>query len=872
MARLEAHNAQRRITRATCVAAIPLAAEDPRRPQRRAVQAAAALRAARAVAAPRASPDSGSADARSSHISPRLDAAFDQPPPPWSVPPADEAAILDDDALLGLFDLGDWLSLEPCGGPGSAQGSGSGSSAAATAAFAAAWPEAGAPNCELSSPLDAAADAGEGDSVLFAACAAAAAAAAAAHFSRRTVHVKLPQHAHVAAPGAAAGPYRHQEALATALPELPLPGALSHLFGDVADVAEAPLGALAASVRPGCTLVTMEALVPPPPRGKPPPPPCAAELLRRALASPGAAGDFLRAQDEVVVADCAGGEATWSRRDGITTQRDVALAPRAPPVHPLAVLCTRDAELSVAFEAEEQGAAQLSCRLSSGRVLPLLPLPAASSSDGARTAHLALPRCDEDGVALIEAVAADTPLHRAGAPRPVLLTSDAAIAAEVAAGGDALCALDAAGGGDVARAHVEQAVLALGAALAPGASPAAVAAGAATALWMGWAAALAALLRTPAFVDGECDARLLSLLCHASAAPRPAMMRLLLTASPTLRRGGALAAALTAEAQAMGHCYAPFAAAAALDALAARQGAAADAAPQAREVAGKLLRAAAAELDAAQANADAESDAEADGDTGAGENAEPGGVNVVAIEQAEHASSLDADVHAFRSTALVILLQYATCAVMRRRVPPLPAQEVLAALPCPGWGVWLRMPTALCCNGASGPVVAAREAAFAAAMLLAFAPGTFARVRAAHVAAMHVAALTYFILIEPALCALATHALFGVAIRQPWQGGVKQAALTLGTHLSTEQRLPRAAHVVMLLLRGALPLAVRAAQAQGPLASPPTRLLAQLRLLPAHVGWDVLHVALALACVAHTEAARRRRCRAQAPPVKAKKE
>ena len=54
-------------------------------------------------------------------------------------------------------------------------------------------------------------------------------------------------------------------------------------------------------------------------------------------------------------------------------------------------------------------------------------------------------------------------------------------------------------------------------------------------------------------------------------------------------------------------------------------------------------------------------------------------------------------------------------------------------------------------------------------------------------------------------------------------------------------------------------LVVRAAQAQGPLAPPPLRMVAQLGLLPANVGWDVLHVALVLACVAHATATHRRR-------------
>ena len=806
------------------------------------------------------------------------------------MPPGDYAAALDDAMLLdALFDFGDLLSLEHyCGLPGA--GPGFGSSTTATAAFEAAWPEAGPfpallaaqlGDGELSSPLaQTAAHSVKDESALFAACAATAAAAAAAHLSRRAVHMKLPQHAHVAAPvgaPAGAGPYRHQEVLAVALPLLPLPGALSHLFAYADDVEEAALAALAATIRPGCTLVTMEAMVPPS-RGKQPQP-RAAELLRRALTTPGPAGDFLRAQNEVLVADGCGGEATWRRSDGVTEQRDVALASRVPPVHPLAVLCTRDAELSVAVAAEEeQGMAELRCRLAAGRVLPLLPLPPAAASLGdAHAAHFTLPRCDEDGVALIEAVPAGMPLHRAGAPRPVLLTSDVAIVSEVAAAGDALRTLPfAGGGGDAARAHVELVVLALGAALAPGATPAAVAAGATAALWMGWSAALAALLRTPAFVEGGagCDTRLLSLFGHALASPRLVMMRVLLAASPMLRHGCVLAAALAAEARQKGHCLAPLVAAAALDALVAHHGAAADATAEAREAAGALLRVTAAELGSALARCNATADSETDVDANSCsrngdlccENTETGAVNV-AIAPAEAQAlvavvyiDVHADVHAFRSTALLILLGWLGCVMMRFLAPPLPAQAVLAALPCPEWHIWLRMPTALCCNGASGPVVAVREAVITATLLLAFAPGACARrLRAAHVAALHVAVLVYFILVEPALCALATHALFGVAIRQPSQGGVKKLTITLVTHLSAEQRLPRAAHAALMLLSGALPLVVRAAQAQGPLAPPPLRMVAQLGLLPANVGWDVLHVALVLACVAHATATHRRR-------------
>lgn len=858
-ARLESHNERRRTTRDTAPHHRSAPHDTPRRPQRRAAQAAALARAARAAgepAAPRASPCAGS-DGGSCHL---------LAPPPWGLSrPGDPACSLEDALLDDLFDIGDWLSLEPCAG-GDELGRTPGCAEAATAAFAGAWPPlapAAAQHAELSSPPCAAAAAAAeaaDEAALFAACAAAAAAAASAQLSVRTVHVKLPQHAHAAAaaaPGEAL--YRHEDALRAALPQLHLPHALAHLFAPPAGGA-APLAALGAAVRPGCTLVTLTALLEP--RAAPPP---AAHLLRRALAAPGAAGAFLRAQSELLVADGAGGEARYSRssdhaqepKEPEESRAEVALAPQAPPLAPLAVLCSRDAALTL--QAPAAAGVTLHCRLASGRVLPL-----AACAGGAR---LQLPRCDEAGVALFEAVPAGTPLHRAGPPRPVLLTWHAAIAAEVAASGDALHALRA--GGDVARAHVERCVVALGYALAPGATPPAVAAAAAAALWMGWPAALAELLRAPALSDGSAaaNARLVALLCHAAAAPRPAVtLRLLLAGSPMLRRGGALAAALLAQARQDGHAHPPFAAATALDVLSARSGAAAHAAAEAADAAAQLLRAAADAADAADARYNAllpRSD-----------DRRSGGAAIAPTLTATAPQAEDANVHAFRSTALLMLLLYAWCVCMhalRSHEPPLPASLIRAAMPCPEWRLWLRMPTALCCSGARGPVVVAREAVLATVLLLAFAPGQLARrVRARHCSALHVGATAYLIVVEPALCALTTHALFGTAIRQPWQGGVKQLLFTLVAHLASEQRLPPRAHVALMALRGALPLAVRGAQAQGPQAPPPLRLLAALRALPQHAGWDALHAMLAAACVAHCAAVRRARARSRAAPKRLK--
>jgi hypothetical protein len=125
---------------------------------------------------------------------------------------------------------------------------------------------------------------------------------------------------------------------------------------------------------------------------------------------------------------------------------------------------------------------------------------------------------------------------------------------------------------------------------------------------------------------------------------------------------------------------------------------------------------------------------------------------------------------------------------------------------------------------------------------------------------MHTLLVSYSTIVEPAICALTTHALYGSGIRQPWQGGVKQIMHTFLTHVSSAQQLPRRAHIVLFVFRGVLPLLVRAAQMRGPHATAAVRLLGALRPLPVHVGWDWLHLLVCFACVLHfcIERSRRR--------------
>jgi hypothetical protein len=79
--------------------------------------------------------------------------------------------------------------------------------------------------------------------------------------------------------------------------------------------------------------------------------------------------------------------------------------------------------------------------------------------------------------------------------------------------------------------------------------------------------------------------------------------------------------------------------------------------------------------------------------------------------------------------------------------------------------------------------------------------------------------------------------------------------MMLAAHFLSEQRLPGTLYATIMLLRGLLPLLVRAAEVGPALTSP----LAYMKLLSLHPGWDVLHAVLVVACVAHNKAVQRRR-------------
>jgi hypothetical protein len=270
-------------------------------------------------------------------------------------------------------------------------------------------------------------------------------------------------------------------------------------------------------VRPGCTLLTLDALIPalavPFGRGGffDDDVACgrsAPALARALLASP--AGAWLRrtrfdvrcgrsvaavARGGVVIAAAA---AAAKRTGDDDADADAPPLARLPPLRPFALLSTSPATLSLRACADaDADAAALRCRLHGHSV--------SVSASASAPACIALPATCADGVALLTRVRVGADGHdtlEESLPRAILLTRDAEIANEVSSGLDALvAAAEAAPGATPARvaaaeAQAARVVAALGHALRPegGCSEELLAVAAAEALARGWEATAAALL------------------------------------------------------------------------------------------------------------------------------------------------------------------------------------------------------------------------------------------------------------------------------------------------------------------------------------------------------------------------------------------
>ena len=245
---------------------------------------------------------------------------------------------------------------------------------------------------------------------------------------------------------------------------------------------------LESTPEPGCTLLHLDGLLPP----DAPPAPDAATLARALRASSlrsWLAGRIMRVQ-------CGG-----AAEPAVSSQPP----PRLPRLRPAALLCTAPGELRASQPAQPLPPDAVMCGRLHGQNIAQLRCTALP--DG--SLRLRLPATGAEGAARLWLAAEG---GTGSASRVVLLTADAAVAAEVAA------ALDAEDGAH--EEEHERLICALGAALRPGCPARVVAAAAHASLRRGWAATSARLL--PALLtalvgadaDGLAAART---LLHAAA-------------------------------------------------------------------------------------------------------------------------------------------------------------------------------------------------------------------------------------------------------------------------------------------------------------------------------------------------------------------
>ena len=390
----------------------------------------------------------------------------------------------------------------------------------------------------------------------------------------------------------------------------------------------APPLAMTAAAQPGCTLLTLEAAVERERTGD------ACDLqaglaLQQLLRHQGA-GPYLRRVDAVALA--AAGTVARATRGVVKETSSSASSdaqPAAPRLPPLAVLAAlRDAPAAVLAAAPLPASRGVRVRWH-GHFLRA-DCDDASAAVPAGHLRLAVPDGIVEGVALLERAGAvpdeDGISVPRGAPRPILLSADVAVVAELNA------TAVATSGDEVARDAAEEAAILLGHAMRPGCAPQLAASAGGRCVQQGWAAAAmrcAALLpagseHAPALAaallgafggnneTAEVAAAELA-VAWLRASPRPAAdssesvaaaaMRAQLRAAAPLARSFAAAAA-----ESHGVHYPPHVAEVASAELASR---AASASPDARIVAALAaaqLRAAAAAWERAQA-AEAEPEA-----------------------------------------------------------------------------------------------------------------------------------------------------------------------------------------------------------------------------------------------------------------------
>ena len=254
---------------------------------------------------------------------------------------------------------------------------------------------------------------------------------------------------------------------------------------------------------PGCTLLVLDGFAPPTPAegggGSDSPSgssgeggrATAASALASLLTGAGDTARFLRSQPRVTLASPGSppASAAFGVLEAEQAGRDGFSIPRLPPLSPLAAcpgapIAVRAVGSAGSTSAEGPVRARIS-----GRWITLLHQQSAGS--GAFTTLPSLPPLMQ-GVVLMDGGGSDGVAAALLKPRPLLLCSDARVVAEVIA---AEASLPFNGADSLQRDCVEEAVMAVGCALAAGAPIEAAAVGACHAIARGWLAAADACCR-----------------------------------------------------------------------------------------------------------------------------------------------------------------------------------------------------------------------------------------------------------------------------------------------------------------------------------------------------------------------------------------
>ena len=225
----------------------------------------------------------------------------------------------------------------------------------------------------------------------------------------------------------------------------------------------------------------------------------------------------------------------------------------------------------------------------------------------------------------------------------------------------------------------------------------------------------------------------------------------------------------------------------------------------------------------------------------------------------------------------LVICMYSLCIGSRRVQGMLGDEEVKQALLdnqwCPSWPTYLRIPSAMCASPRTMPLLWTSRVLLCCATLLLGLVAAFGQGRRQWrwpslqpvrlgplVSNVHLLLLFHIYIIDPAWLAGATYSSFGGTglLRRPWPGAVVLWVKTGASHLASNGVYGRQpAYTVLQLARGVIPMLVRGLGSEAVPAS--LRWMAWARIVDRDVRCDIVNAAIALLAVMHARWTQRRR-------------